>query len=109
MKDELHAIMLQKFSSKLKFEEDRNCNYTMFESEHPFNHYGERGFIDLLTKKECDFKPKWIHCDFYEFKTDILDTGETIRQLKKYFSAARRESNKGWIPITGHLIVPDNK
>ncbi len=80
-KDEEHKNMIKCF-----IEYNYSSGYKLFETEYKFNYYGDRGYIDLLTVDKND--PPWV--SIYEFKTDILDVGDTIRQVKKYAQNTKR-------------------
>ena len=80
-KDEEHKNMIKCF-----IECNYSSDYKLFETEYKFNYYGDRGYIDLLTVDKND--PPWV--SIYEFKTGILDVGDTIRQVKKYAQNIKR-------------------
>lgn len=100
--DEKHAQFLQSFYSfkQKQFEKFSLSEKPALEMEAPFNYYGERGSVDLAVY----WKPKtyihhwknlkdesknedWIYTGnkfiLYELKTEIVNLGETIRQVKK--------------------------
>ncbi len=68
-----------------------------FDTEVPYNHYGDRGFIDLLitTKRRGKIERKHM----IEFKTEIRDLGEMLRQFKKmekYYPEADEDGKDEW-------------
>lgn len=85
-KDEKHKNMINGFIGRFD-----PSKYKIFETEYKFNYYGDRGYIDLLVVDEINDSgfSRWVN--IYEFKTQILDVGDTIRQVKNYAKNIRRE------------------
>jgi hypothetical protein len=47
-----------------------------------FNYYGERGFVDIACLK-YDFDSTTDRLSLWEIKTELVDIGETLRQINK--------------------------
>lgn len=95
-KDEEHKNMIIGFIKNMNI-----SDYNTFETEYKFNYYGDRGYIDLLTVSN-DVN-EWI--DIYEFKTAIIDVGDTIRQVKKYAKNIKRMFNSSTLSCS--IVVYD--
>lgn len=82
--DQLHASLMQQFLEAMESE------YEVVEVEAPYNHYGFRGFVDVVLRSRAkDPIPRWRVC---ELKPELTDLGEAVRQVKKaqrYFCQAR--------------------
>lgn len=102
MKDQKHAEMLNAYAKWYRGTYKGNGYDVELEIEVPFNHYGERGFIDLLAKRIVPLRDSTrkivdidIFYDLCELKTHIDDLGETIRQVKRA---------KEFFPLTRGLL-----
>ncbi len=62
-----------------------NFKVNCVKTEYPFNHYGDRGFIDVIAwrhdKKKSNLN-KTIY--IFEAKPILLDIGKTLRQIHSY-------------------------
>lgn len=96
MKDKRHADMVNKVVNIL-----RNNTNNILEVEQPYNYFGDRGVIDLA------WALPWSGCwciRLIEFKTEIVDLGETIRQIKKASKYYPLSNNT----VNGVIIPSDN-
>lgn len=79
------------------------------EVEYYFNHYGERGYMDIVVfnnRKYC-IKCDRVHnsIEFYEIKPRIFDIGDTIRQIKKYYYVLEKV-HSNYSHNYGCLVLP---
>ncbi|MFB3789397.1 MAG: hypothetical protein ACE15F_23805 [bacterium] len=105
VRDQKHASFLSRFiQAKIK------DGYHLAGCEVPFNHFGDRGVIDVVLR--CDdplvHKAVWWIC---EIKPALYDIGDTIRQVRRaeqYFCQARPDMNKpGWENEYRFVLVID--
>jgi hypothetical protein len=93
VKDEVHAKFLSNFYDTHKA---LGSETRAFETEVPYNYFGDRGIIDFVDywinrtynlSDLSDLEPSnpglLDFLQLYELKTELLDIGETIRQVKK--------------------------
>lgn len=82
LKDERHA----KLTLRLLEYEQKYRKTLKFKVEYAFNHYGNRGFIDLLgiQSSESGLDSGYF---LYEVKPVLDDLGGTVRQIHKYINA----------------------
>ncbi|GAI96794.1 unnamed protein product, partial [marine sediment metagenome] len=80
MDDIKHRFLVNEF---IKFIINTGLNVDVIYNciiEHEYNHYGQRGFIDLVVEQEYDNNEL---LSIYEMKTILNDIGGLIRQIKK--------------------------
>lgn len=75
VKDEKHADMINAYI-EMHEKYSGSAIRVNFEYEVPFNYYGNRGWVDLVQHQSNDITM------LIEFKTKLLDIGETLRQYK---------------------------
>ena len=84
--DRAHAILMEQYIEAMR------PRFEKVGVEVPYEHYGNRGFIDVVLKRSGDDgREHWKVC---ELKPRLTDLGETIRQVKqaqRYFELARRD------------------
>jgi len=85
-----------------------------FQTEVPYNHYGDRGFIDLIMTTMRQGKIERKH--MIEFKTEIRDLGEMLRQYKRmrrYYPEDDQDDKEKWFNgekgYISLLVVKNNK
>lgn len=94
MKDQKHAEMVKSWVKPYIVAK------IPFEMEVPYNFFGERGFVDLVVHGN--------HYELlYEFKTQIDDLGETIRQFKRMATFYPKCSRSSFKPYRSMLILLD--
>ncbi len=76
IKDKKHANLMKLFIKQYGWFTHQKGVKT--DVEYIFNYYGDRGSIDLINFYKSNI------IEIYEFKTQIEDIGEVIRQLKRY-------------------------
>ncbi|MBI1390792.1 MAG: hypothetical protein GC154_20375 [bacterium] len=82
--------------------------YRLDACEVMFNHYGDRGVVDVALRKEDPVKRlmEWLIC---EMKPWLADVGEAIRQVRRaqeYFCLSRPDfARKGWVNQYRFLLV----
>lgn len=96
-RDQEHAELIEEF---LQLEEWQNPEE--YKIEEPYNYYGERGFIDLLIIMKGTYY-------LFEFKTELRDIGETIRQVKKMGKYYPKEKDLSSESIHSYLVVKDTE
>lgn len=74
MSDKKHRLLMTRFIATCLPKD------TVIDTEVPYNHYGIRGFVDIVSTKSFD---KYNFHQLYELKTNLNDVGEAIRQVKK--------------------------
>ncbi len=93
-KDHQHAAFTQNFIEAMKKQQ-----YSLVGCEIMYNHYGDRGVIDVVLRKDYvdQKRSTWLIC---EMKPRLYDIGETIRQVhraEEYFCRARPDMKmQGW-------------
>ena len=75
IRDEKHATIVQDFVKRFMTKK-----WTVVGYEIPYNYFGNRGFIDVLLKKQFQRESQFIVA---EIKTEIVDVGATLRQIEK--------------------------
>ena len=85
-KDHQHAAFTQSFIEVMK-----KRQYSLVGCEIMYNHYGDRGVIDVVLRKDSADQKRstWLIC---EMKPRLYDIGEAIRQVhraEEYFLRAR--------------------
>lgn len=86
--DHRHATFTKSFISQKKSE-----GYQLAGCEVLYNHYGDRGVIDVVMRKQISGtkEVEWMIC---EMKPQLYDIGDTVRQVKRaqeYFCKARSD------------------
>lgn len=93
LKDKKHAEMIQSWV--------RNHPNSSYKFEVPFNYFGERGFVDLISDE----------VNLYSFKTEIVDLGETLRQFNRMKEFYPKYVHAAPIHFTSRLVMlhsPEN-
>ncbi len=89
IKDEKHAKMITEYIKFIKLKrEEFGLEEWEFETEVPYNYYGDRGYVDLIVIEKNKFDFGYHKKYLFEFKTEIRDVGEMLRQfkrMKKYY------------------------
>lgn len=83
----------------------KKCDFQLLGLEIPFSHYGERGFCDAWLAQR-DFSKKTQYWVTAEIKPEIVDIGETVRQvnrMKLYFYKDKKSLLDGW---NNQLLFP---
>ena len=95
--DRKHAILMREY-----IENCEQNNFEIVSCETPYNHYGERGFIDLILRKSNNHS-KICYWKLCEFKPMLFDLGETIRQIHRskeyFFKDQKKLLNQGFSNI----------
>ncbi len=76
IKDAAHAAMMERFIQYRQRTGDKDG----VEPEFPFDWYGHRGYVDVVSYWE---KEGGSFLDLYELKVTIEDVGETLRQFQR--------------------------
>lgn len=89
--DEIHAIMAKEFLTFFK-----GC-FNDFESEVPYNYFGNRGSVDVVQYNTIEMLKNWHiqSLNIYELETQVLRLEELVRKLKdrmEYFPRYFEES-----------------
>ena len=104
-KDSNHAELVQEFKQYWQGKTD-DSKKILSELEVPYNHYGERGFIDLKIE---EFQNNELErCMLFELKTSLQDIGETTRQFKRMREYFPESENIDHNKTKAHLIILDN-
>jgi len=77
LSDKRHRTLLNSLVVDLKTADKKYVQGTKYFIEHYYNHYGQRGFIDLLTKSNDSL------INIFEVKPNLENLGEALRQLNR--------------------------
>jgi hypothetical protein len=103
-KDKLHAELLLDFYNGNLCLLNPPFGKRSFETEVPYNYFGERGTVDFVDYwKDRNLGPYKDMVSLIELKTELIDIGETIRQVKK----AKNYFAKGFTGQIGNLPFVD--
>ena len=96
--DKRHRELMTKYIEHTEQISKENFPDMRFEIEKPYNHYGSRGFIDILftfgnyTTSICEVKPV------------LNNLGEALRQLRRAHEAILNNAIKDY-PINDHIYL----
>jgi hypothetical protein len=100
--DQKHADMIHEYMQFCKIE-----GRQILATEVPYNHYGERGWADLIT-----YNPKTEELCVIEIKPEIVNIGETTRQVQKmantFLLDPRNNKYKAYAKIRHIVLIYEN-
>lgn len=107
-KDYKHSKMISYFLKEKKELDAQNKEKRKYQTEVHYNHYGTRGYIDVIEQEKTKRNPNKFFLWIYEMKTTIDDLGQMIRQLKTAQEVIEKDPDVSFAVICPVILLKDN-